>query len=76
MPDEKVTNINETDNHNMSNSHVIDKKISDIIQDAANKMTSNGHVTDPEKSAVVSTSGVPSNTAKAAVKICYNYDVS
>jgi hypothetical protein len=43
MPDEKVTNINETDNHNMSNSHVIDKKVSDIIQDAANKMTSNGH---------------------------------
>jgi hypothetical protein len=46
MPDEKVTNINETDNHNMSNSHVIDKKVSDIIQDAANTMTSNGHVTD------------------------------
>jgi hypothetical protein len=52
----------------MSNSHVIDKKVSDIIQDAANTMTSNGHVTDPEKSAVVSTSGVPSNTAKAAVR--------
>lgn len=52
----------------MSNSHVIDKKVSDIIQDAANKITSNGHVTDPEKSAVVSTNGVPSNTAKAAVR--------